>query len=273
MENPYIPVLAVIESAKEETPDANTLTISFTNKKPFNPRPGQFIQMSVFGCGEFPASISAVLDSHNGRFETTVRRLGKVTQRLLDLPTNSTIGIRGPFGKGFQVEEMEGKDILLVAGGMGLAPIRYLALCMFQNTGRYGDMRLLYGAKTPSNLLFRDSFVNWERIGLKVMLTVEEPKKDWTGNVGVVTGLFDTGEISPDNTSVAICGPSLMVKSATRRLLDSGFREDRIMLSFQRRMQCGIGLCGHCMIGHRRVCLDGPVFAYKDIKDTLERLF
>ncbi|MBA7558988.1 Anaerobic sulfite reductase subunit B [subsurface metagenome] len=277
MKNPYMPELALITEIKEETPEVKTFTVSLRDGKPFKSKPGQFIELSVFGCGEFPASISAILDE-KAYFQTTVRRMGKVTQKFMDLPVNSTIGIRGPFGSGFPVEEMEGSNVLLIAGGVGLTSIKYLARYLLENRDSYGNLKLLYGARTPSDLLFRDTFPlsnrgEVEKKGLEVLLTVDEADEEWKGNIGVVTELFGKTDLNPDNTLVAICGPSIMMKFATARLIDIGFDENQIFLSLERRMQCGIGMCGHCMIGQKRVCLDGPVFAYKDVKDTLERLF
>lgn len=278
MKNPYIPELALIRDIKDETPEVKTFTVSRKDGKPFKSKPGQFIELFVFGYGEFPTSISAILDPEKGYFQSTVQRMGKVTRKFMDLPVNATIGIRGPFGNGFPVEEMEGKNVLLVAGGVGLTSIKYLAHYLLENKDRYGNLKLLYGARTPSDLLFRDTFPLSDREevgkkGLEVLLTVDEPNKEWKENVGVVTELFSKTEMNLDNTSVAICGPSIMMKFATGRLINIGFDEDQIFLSLERRMQCGIGMCGHCMIGQKRVCLDGPVFAYKDVKDILERLF
>ena len=277
MKNPYMPELALITEIKEETPEVKTFTLSLRDGKPFKSKPGQFIELSVFGCGEFPASISAILDE-KAYFQTTLRRIGKVTQKFMDLQVNSTIGVRGPFGSGFPVEEMEGRNVLLIAGGVGLTSIKYLARYLLENRDSYGNLKLLYGAKTPSDLLFRDTFplADKEEGGkkdLEVLLTVDEADEEWKGNIGVVTELFGKTDLNPENTSVAICGPSIMMKFATARLIDIGFDENQVFLSLERRMQCGIGMCGHCMIGQKRVCLDGPVFAYKDVKDTLERLF
>ncbi|MBA7543471.1 Anaerobic sulfite reductase subunit B [subsurface metagenome] len=272
MKNPYMPELALITEIKEETPKVKTFTLSLRDGKPFKSKPGQFIELSVFGCGEFPASISAILDE-KGYFQTTVQRMGKVTQKFMDLPVNSAIGVRGPFGSGFPVEEIEGRNVLLIAGGVGLSSIKYLTRYLVENRDSYGNLKLLYGARTPSDLLFRDTFPLADREDLEVLLTVDEADEEWKGNIGVVTELFGKTDLNPENTSVAICGPSIMMKFATARLIDIGFDENQIFLSLERRMQCGIGMCGHCMIGQKRVCLDGPVFAYKDVEDTLERLF
>lgn len=278
MGNPYMPELALIRESREETPEVKTFTISLKDVKPFKSKPGQFVELSVFGYGEFPASISAILDAEKGCFQCTVRRMGKVTKKFMELPANATIGVRGPFGNGFPVEEMEGRDILLIAGGVGLTSIKYLACYLVENRDSYGKLRLLYGARTPSDLLFRDSFPLSNRReegekSLEVLLTVDEADEEWRGKVGVVTELLEKTEMKPNNTVVAICGPSIMMKFATERLMDIGFDDKHIFLSLERRMQCGIGMCGHCMIGQKRVCLDGPVFAYKEVKDTLERLF
>ena len=273
-----MPELASIQSIKRETPTVRTFTIGLKNGRRFGCRPGQFVEMSLFGCGEFPVSVSKVVDPGRGRFEVAVRRVGKVTGRLLELSVGATVGIRGPFGNGFPLEKMMGMDVLLIAGGVGLSPLKSLVDYLLANREAFGKLKLLYGSVSPEELLFKDvlSSLNGKQgkgKGIEVLLTVDEPDETWKGNVGVVTELLGKTELDPTNTNAVICGPSVMMKFAAERLIDLGLGEERLFLSFERRMQCGMGMCGHCTIGHKRVCLDGPVFAFKDIKSVMERLF
>jgi sulfhydrogenase subunit gamma (sulfur reductase) len=275
MRNPYLPELAVIEDVREEALGVKTFTISFKKEKEFDAKPGQFVQVSVFGYGEFPVSVSKIIDSRKGRFQVTVRRMGKVTTKFLDLPPNSVIGIRGPHGNGYPIDKMEGRNVLMIAGGIGLTSIRSLALYLLENKSKYGDLKLLYGARTPSELLFKDFILSEEvrRKGLEILLTVDEPDEKWRGKVGVVTKLLDEVKVDPRTTIVAVCGPSPMLRFASEKLIGLGFSKDDVFLSFERRMQCGIGVCGHCMISHKRVCLDGPVFSLRDVEGVLDRVF
>jgi NAD(P)H-flavin reductase len=275
--NPYIPELALIKDIKVESPEAKTFTVCLKEEKPFNYKPGQFVEVSLFGYGEFPVSVSEIVDMKKGSFQITVRQVGKLTHQLMEMPVNSVIGIRGPFGNGFPMEEMEGRDILLVAGGIGLSPIKYAVDYLLKNRDKYRSLKFLYGATSPSVILFKDTMASWseegQKKGLEVLLTVDIAEDGWQGNVGMVTDLFDRVQLDPPRTSAIICGPGVMMKAATTRLISRGFAEDQLFMSLERRMQCGMGMCGHCMIGQKRVCLDGPVFAYKDVNDTLERLF
>jgi len=157
MNNPYIPKLALIKDITEESRNIRTLTVAFKDNTPFDPQPGQFVELSLFGYGEFPVSIAGVLDPAAGIFQTTIRRMGGVTERIADLKVNSTVGVRGPFGKGYPVEKLDGKDIVLVAGGMGIASIKYLADCLIKKRSKYGRLILLYGAATPADLIYRSS--------------------------------------------------------------------------------------------------------------------
>jgi sulfhydrogenase subunit gamma (sulfur reductase) len=277
MNNPYLPKLALIKDITEEAPNVRTFTIGFKDKTPFDPQPGQFIELSLFGYGEFPVSIAGVVDRGDGVFQTTIRRMGGVTERIADLKINATVGVRGPFGKGYPLEKLEGKDAVLVAGGMGMASIKYLADCLLNNRDRYGRIVLLYGAATPADLLYRDNplFYGRQEKKLEALITVDKGDGEWTGHVGLVTELLP--KIDPPleirRSMMAACGPSKMMKAVVDRFTQAGFGEEQLLLSFERRMQCGMGLCGHCMMGEKRVCLDGPVFSMQEAKDTLERLF
>ncbi|MCD6248604.1 MAG: FAD/NAD(P)-binding protein [Hadesarchaea archaeon] len=277
MKNPYLPELAVIRRVKEETPDTKTFRISFKNGEMFNYAPGQFVELTVFGYGEFPTSISSSPLSAKDYFESTVKCVGNVTAGLHRLPEGSIIGVRGPFGNGFPVEEMKGKNLLFVAGGIGLAPIRSLIHYAMENRKDYGTLKLLYGSRSPADLVFKDDIIlneeEAEKRGLEILLTVDKGGEGWKGNVGVVTTLFEKTDITPENTVVAICGPSIMMKFVVEELLKRRFKGDQLLLSLERMMSCGMGMCGHCMIGSKYVCQDGPVFTYEETREWLENVF
>jgi sulfhydrogenase subunit gamma (sulfur reductase) len=279
MNNAYLPQLALIKDIIEETPHVRTLTVAFKDQAPFDPQPGQFVELSLFGYGEFPVSIAGVIDPAVGIFQTTIRRMGGVTEKIADLKMNATIGIRGPFGKGYPLEKLEGKDVILVAGGLGMASIKYLADCLLKDRERYGRILLLYGAATPADLLYKNNpsiyLAATSGNPIEAFITVDKGDTGWMGKVGMVTDLIDKIEPALDisRSMVAACGPSKMMKAVVDRFIRAGFKGEQLLLSFERRMQCGMGLCGHCMMGEKRVCLDGPVISFADAKDTLETLF
>jgi len=276
MENAFMPDLAKIKDIKDETSDIRTLTIAMENQKPFEAKPGQFVEMTLFGYGEFPVSVSSILGS-NGSFQVTVQQKGKATNQVKNLTIGTTIGIRGPFGKGFFLEAMEGKDVYIVTGGIGLAAVWLLIGALVEKRENYGKLKLLHGARTPDDMIYKESFVfnknQAKKRGVEALLTVDSSDKGWQGNVGLVTELFNKTEISDDNAVAVVCGPSVMMKFASQELIDKGFEDGQLMLSMERRMQCGMGVCGHCMIGDKRVCLDGPIFYYSEIKDGLDKVF
>ncbi|MFZ5648328.1 MAG: FAD/NAD(P)-binding protein [Bacillota bacterium] len=276
MKNLYMPELALVEDMKEETPNIRTLTILREGGKPLNSLPGQFVELTVFGYGEFPVSVSAVLGPTGDRFQTTIQRIGKVTKEIGSLGAGSTIGIRGPFGNGFPLAEMSGKNICIVTGGVGLAAVRHLINYIVENRDNYGKLQLLHGAKTPGDLIYKDFLFDREKAqeqDIEILLTVDQPDASWVGDVGVVTELIKKTTLDPANTVAVVCGPSIMMKFTSQCLANIGLADDRILLSMERRMQCGMGMCGHCMCGQKRVCMDGPIFTYGGIKDTLEKAF
>ena len=201
MSNPYIPQLALIKEITEESVNIRTFTVSFKDKTPFDPAAGQFIELSLFGYGEFPVSIAGVIDPAAGIFQTTIRRMGGVTERIADLKVDSTVGVRGPFGKGYPVEKLNGKDIVLVAGGLGIASIKYLADCLLKNRDQYGRIILLYGAATPGDILYKNSpslyHPETKEKALEVLITVDKPDAEWTGNVGNVIDLIRQNRAGP----------------------------------------------------------------------------
>jgi sulfhydrogenase subunit gamma (sulfur reductase) len=277
MENIYMPELASILDIKEETPSIKTLTISFQDQRPLVASPGQFVEITVFGYGEFPVSITGFVGSRKEQFKTTIQSRGKVTGEIGGLAIGSTIGIRGPLGYGYPLEAMKGRDVLIATGGIGLAAVRYLLDYLIEKRERYGVLKLLHGARTPADLIYKDTYLfdrnEVNERGLEVNMTVEQPDGKWKGHVGLVTELLDRTEIEQNNTVAVVCGPNVMMRHAAAALAHMGIEDNQIFLSMERRMQCGIGMCGHCMVGKERVCLDGPVMPYGTIKYALEKCF
>lgn len=269
MRNLYVPYPAVIKTINEETYDTKTFSLVFQDGKrqqEFRYKPGQFIELSLLGYGESPISIASS-PSQIGYIELCVRRVGRVTEALHRLSDNDIVGIRGPFGNGFPVEQMRNKNLVFIGGGLGLAPLRSLIRTVFANRRDFGKVTILYGARTPSDLLFRDELAVWgDTDNAEVLVTVDVGSNEWQGNVGVVTTLFSKTAISAQNAVAIVCGPTVMFRFVIQELLKKGFAEEAIMLTLERFMKCGIGKCGHCNIGPKYVCLDGPVFSYKELK-------
>ncbi|HDO19353.1 MAG TPA: oxidoreductase, partial [Thermoplasmatales archaeon] len=245
------------------------------NAHRFSFDPGQFVEVSVFGIGEAPISISSP-PRDSSSFELVIRKVGNVTNRLHQMKENDKIGIRGPLGKGFDVHELEGHDLLFVAGGIGMVPMRSLIWYVLDEKHRekYGKVVILYGCRTPQDMLFLDEISEWKRKrDVTVELTVDRCPEgvEWDGCVGVVTTLFDRIKIDNVNkTKAIVIGPPVMYKFVLKCLKDIGIKDENIYVSLERRMKCGVGKCGHCQINGVYVCKEGPVFNYKDIKDLPE---
>jgi len=273
--NPYIPYRAVIKTIRDETCDTKTFSLVLHDggcEQAFQYRPGQFIELSLLGYGESPISIASS-PGQKGCLELCVKRVGRVTEALHRLSKNDVVGIRGPFGNGFPVGDMVGKNLVFVGGGLGLAPLRSLVNAVFASRRDFGKVTVLYGARTPDDLLFRNELAVWsDRDNTEVLVTVDVGSRDWQGNVGVVTTLFNKTVISARNAAAIVCGPPTMFRFVIHELLKIGFTEEAIMLTLERLMKCGLGKCGHCNIGPKYVCLDGPVFTYKELKGLSEAL-
>lgn len=236
-------------------------------------RPGQFMEVSVLGVGEAPISISSSPSRSNGVFEMCVRKVGDVTGALHQLHAGETIGIRGPFGRGFPIEKFRGKDMLFAPGGLGLAPLRSLINQVLDERGLFERVIILYGARNPSELLFKDELREWgERDDVELHLTVDRGDETWTGNTGVITTLFRHISVYPRNTVAVTVGPPVMYRFVLMELLGKGISEGNIYLSLERHMKCGVGKCGHCQINHIYTCQSGPVFTYAEIKGLEEAL-
>jgi NAD(P)H-flavin reductase len=266
--NPYLPARAHIVRVQRLVSDTHVFTVRFVNERMaagFRHRPGQFVMLSVPGAGEAPISISSS-PTRPEVLELCVRRVGRVTQALHRLRPTAVLGLRGPYGNGFPVEALEGSDLLLIAGGLGMAPLRSLLWYALDNRERFTSVTLLYGARSPEDMLFRDELVSLaDRPDLTCLLTVDrDPKGGWTHHVGLLPALLDRIRVVPSTTFAAVCGPPIVYRFVLERLLALGFSKDRILMSLERRMKCGVGKCGHCSVGYKYTCLHGPIFTYWD---------
>lgn len=274
MESVYLPEPADVLSVTPLTALETRYDLRRRSGEPLGHAPGQFVQVSIFGVGECPISICSS-PTRPQTFQLTVRRVGEVTSAIHALEPGDTVGIRGPLGRGFDVEALHGHDLLIVAGGCALAPARSLIHYILDRRDRFGAFHLLYGARAPAELLFRDELMEWQsgRGGVNCMVTVDRGDADWTGHVGVVTRLFyKLPPLDPARTKVAVIGPPVMFKFVMLELVARRIPRSNIFCSLERRMKCGIGKCGHCQVNHLYACLDGPVFRYDEIAAVREAI-
>lgn len=272
-ENLFLPKPSRIVQMRSLTALEKVLTIDLPEGLTLGHRPGQFVEVSVLGVGEAPISISSSPSRSNGRFELCVRKVGDVTSALHQKVVGDVVGVRGPFGRGFPVEKFRGKDLLFAPGGLGLAPLRSLINQVLDERALFGRVIILYGARNPAELLFKDELDKWsKRDDLELHLTVDRGNENWPGNVGVITTLFKHISVNPRNMVAVTCGPPVMYRFVLMELLGKGISEGNIYLSLERRMKCGIGKCGHCQINNVYACQSGPVFPYPEIKGLEEAL-
>ena len=268
--NPYRPWPARITSITDLTEHEKLFEFRLVDdriREAFHHQPGQFVELSLFGVGEAPISISSS-PTKQGFIELCIRRAGTFTEALHKMQCGDIVGIRGPFGRGFPIDDMRGHDILLVAGGLGIAPLRSLINNIHDERSDFGKVTIIYGSRSPSEVMFRNQFEMWKhRKDFELHLTVSHPDPTWDGEVGVVTVPFAQLEIDPGNTFGAVCGPPVMYRFVIDEMSKKGIDYDHIYCSFERHMKCGMGKCGHCQIGHQYVCIDGPVFNYWEAKN------
>lgn len=270
-DNIYLPRVAILDRVEDEIQDVKTFHWHFEDPEDQRAflrfRPGQFAQVSLFGAGEMPLSLPP--SPSEGQTFFTVRRVGTCTGALHDLAPGAKFGVRGPYGNGFPMESFYGKDLIFVAGGIGLIPLRSCIMYALANRAKYGRIQIFLGARTPKDLMYRHNLREWEATsGVECHLTVDRGEEGWTGNVGVVGSLFKKPGVSvPVENSVAfVCGPPVMFRFVIRDLSAMGMAEGNIVSTLERYMKCGVGKCGHCCIGVAYVCVDGPVFTYRQIK-------
>ncbi len=261
----FLPAVATIEDIKTETALEKIYTLRLPDGQNLGHEPGQFVMVSIPGVGEAPISVMSSPSRTGETFKLCIRNAGDLTSVIHRLQAGDEIGIRGPFGRGFPVAQFRGKDILIAAGGLGLAPARSLIDEVLDNRADFGRLVILYGAKNPGEILFRDVLAEWEgRDDVEFMVTVDRPDETWSGHVGVITTLFEHVDINPYKTIAVTVGPPVMYRFVTMELLGKGLTPEQIWMSFERRMKCGIGKCGHCQVNHRYSCQEGPSWTYAE---------
>jgi len=264
--DPMLPVLYRVTDYIEELADTFTLELRSTDQAcGMVFAPGQFNMLTVFGVGEVPISISGD-PADQDRLIHTIRAVGPVTRALQGLRRGDTVGVRGPFGRPWPVDEALGADVIVITGGIGLAPLRPAIYRLLAERAGYGELCIFYGARSPREMLYRQQLSAWRgRFDLTVEATVDHAGSDWAGRVGVVTHLLDRGGYEPAASVALVCGPEVMMRFAVRELLHQGVLARNIYLSMERNMKCALGFCGHCQLGSHFVCKDGPVFPYPEL--------
>jgi len=266
----YTPIPAVVEKIIEETPNIKTFVLrpSMT----FRFATGQFIELTYPRLGEAPFTPSSS-PFETETIEVTIMRAGLITSKLHQLRGGETLGIRGPFGRGYPIEQFAGKEVVIVGGGVGMAPLRSLLLTLISDIKKYKKVHLAYGAKTPLDIVYKYQFPEWKKIPqLNIQRSVDTcPAGQWDETIGLVTCLLDQIKVNDiNNTVVVVCGPPIMMKFCVKKILGLGFSPNQLYLSMEANMSCGVGKCGHCQLGPYFICKDGPVFTYEQIKDIPE---
>ena len=270
--SPYLPKWAEISRIEKLTESEKLFEIRLSNGQSLGHKPGQFVEVSLLGIGEAPISISSPPINDNS-FELAVRKVGNVTNAMHNLGVGSKLGIRGPFGTNFPIDEAKGKDILFVAGGIGLVPLRSFIKFVLEHRKDYGEVTVLFGSRNPSEQLFLSELADWKgRKDITYLETVDRGDANWKGNVGVITTLFPKVNVDPSKTICVVVGPPVMYRFVIIEAKAKGIPDTQIFLSLERRMKCGLGKCGHCQINNIYVCQDGPVLKYSDIFDLEEAL-
>lgn len=262
--NPYVPELAVVEKIITETWDTKTFRAVFQNeelRENFTYEPGQFQEVSVFGVGEATFCLTSS-PTRKGYIEFSVKRVGTLTSALQDMDEGATVGIRAPLGNWFPYNDFKGKDLLFIGGGIGMAPMRSLLNFCLDNRADYGKIDIIYGARSTNDLSFKYEFDEWANSpNTELFLTIDKEEEGWTKNVGFVPSYLLDLKPSAENKVAITCGPPIMIKFVLQNLKQLGFTDEQIWTTLEMKMKCGIGKCGRCNIGHKYVCVDGPVFS------------
>jgi NAD(P)H-flavin reductase len=268
--HPLAPLPYVVKHQTSETSDTTTLVLSPANGGRV-PRaaPGQFNMVYVFGVGEAAISLSGdSTDSAN--VVHTVRNAGRITAAIAQAPPGQIVGVRGPYGRGWPLDEARGRDVVLIAGGLGLPPLRPVLYELLAHRSDYGRIEVIYGARTPKDLVYYDQIQEWRRRpDLRFQVTVDAADREWYGDVGLVTARIPDLRVDAGNTIVFLCGPEIMMRFSGRDLEARGIPRTSIWLSMERNMKCAVGICGHCQFGPEFVCRDGPIFRYDVVHDWL----
>ena len=272
--NPFRPELATIQDIIQETSNILTFRVVLNDEqkmREFSFQPGQVGQLSVFGVGESTFVINSP-PTRKDYLQFSVMRTGEVTQRLHQMNIGDQIGVRAPLGNGFPVEKLKAHDILFIAGGIGMAPLRTLLLYMLDNRRDYGDITLIYGARSPEDLCYTYEFDEWRSSGVRLVLTVDREFPDWKERVGFVPTVLTEEAPSSYNCMAVTCGPPIMIKFVLIGLKRLDFEDHQIITTLEKRMKCGIGICGRCNIGTKYVCVDGPVFSYEELRQMVPEI-
>ena len=260
-----VPRLARVVRSRQDAPGVQTLDLTLEDGGWDGFAPGQFNMLSVFGVGEVPISFSGDPADHSSVVHT-VRAVGAVSAALARMKKDQLVGLRGPYGRGWPIDVAKGRDVLVIAGGLGLAPVRPLLYQLMADRQSYGKVSLLYGARSPSEILYRHEIETWRsRLDMEVEVTVDSADSTWRGHVGVVTRLIGWAHYNPANCTAFVCGPEMMMRFCANALMAAGVPGTDIHLSMERNMKCAIGLCGHCQLGPVFICRDGPVFSYDEL--------
>lgn len=266
-DNELVPQICKVIKITQETSDVQTYRIqTLDGKKPFTPLPGQLAMISILGVGEAMFSITAYGEDY---IESSIKRVGELTDALHSISVGQEIGVRGPYGNTFLKEDIKGKDILFIGGGIGLAPVRSLIRYCFENRSEVKHIDILYGSRSPEDLVFKeDLFENWPKMeDTTVHVTVDKGNESWEGNVGFVPAYLEELAFVPKDRKVVLCGPPIMIKFCSEALLRMGFEKKDVITTLEMRMKCGVGKCGRCNIGSKYVCLDGPVFNLSELDE------
>lgn len=269
MNDPYLPTTAIIKGRRQESATIFTLDLSFTNPSlhsNYSFHPGQFNMIYLYGVGEVAISISSD-PKENALISHTIRAVGRVTKALAKLTVGDFVGIRGPYGQGWPLKESCGKDVIIVTGGLGCAPVVSVISYILARRDQYGTLSILQGVKHSDDLIFRKQYAHWQRHpNTKIYIAADQAGPKWPWSVGYVTDMIQQLTLNPENTVAMMCGPEGMMHAAISALVQRHIPEESIFLSMERNMECGIGQCGHCQYGGLFICKDGPVFAYPQIK-------
>jgi NAD(P)H-flavin reductase len=266
---PMVPRLARVRRHFSDAPDVVTLEIEMADARPFDYAPGQFNMLTVFGVGEAAISISGA--PNGARLIHTIRDVGAVSHALTRLQPGDQLGLRGPFGVGWPIGAAQKKDVLIIAGGLGLAPLRSVLYHIVAHRTQFGVVTLLYGARRPEDILYPSEVAHWRQsLEINVALTVDHADASWRGRVGVVTQLIDQAQFQPQNTLAMVCGPEVMMRFVASALVERAIDAQNIFLSMERNMKCAVGHCGHCQLGPSFICRDGPVFSYQKLRPLLK---
>jgi sulfhydrogenase subunit gamma (sulfur reductase) len=268
-DNIYLPSIATVKEVRPETPDISTFVVTFDDPEvsdSFTYQPGQFAELSVFGVGECPIGIASS-PTWKDRLEFCVRAVGTVTNAIHDLEAGDKLGVRGPLGNGWPTVEIEGKDLLFIGGGIGLPPLRSLIQYVVDNRERYGEVQIVYGARSPQDLVYKAELKQWEeRSDVDLAVTVDVGDETWDGPVGFVPPFLREINPSPKNRVAFTCGPPIMIRLVVEALEEMGYAYADIVTTLEMKMKCGVGKCGRCNIGDKYICRDGPVFTFEELR-------